>query len=169
MTAGRLNSKGNNVNWNTPKNIADKVHDFFDGGIHLDPCSNSYSVVRAKRSVVLPECGLSLDWSQYANIFINPPYGRGIKPWFKKARDHQKAHAGNIILLVPVGTNTSHWKEYVFNQQDTSVCFIRDSRLKFGISGCENNKGAPMACALLYFGRDVDKFKRMFSSIGNFL
>ena len=169
MAAGRKNSKENNVHWNTPQKIVDLVSAFFCGEVHLDPCSNEYSIIKAKRSVELPECGLSLDWSPYGNIFINPPYGRGIKSWFKKAREVQKTHNSSLILLVPVSTNTSHWKEYVFNHEDTCVCFISDSRLKFGIDGSEDNKGAPMACALIYFGKEVDKFKVMFSTIGNFL
>ena len=68
-------------------------------------------------------------------------------------------------MLVPVATNTSHWKEYVWNKA-TAICFLYDTRLKFRINGNENNKGCPMACCFIYYGQDKDRFTEVFSECG---
>lgn len=173
MSAGRsVNS--NNKHWGTPKHIVDKVKYFFNDIIELDPCSNEFSIVNAKNEFLLPETdGLKKDWN-YSTIFVNPPYGSDrerkttIKDWFKKAVETHKLYKSEIIMLVPVATNTSHWKEYVFPHANT-ICFVRDSRLKFLENGKEGGKGAPMACCLIYYGNAGFYFKKIFESIGNSL
>lgn len=70
------------------------------------------------------------------------------------------------MALIPVATNTSHWKEYIFNKA-TGICFLADTRLKFRIDGSEDNKGSPMACAMVYWGSDYNKFYQVFSNYGS--
>ena len=164
MSSGRRNSN-NNIDWNTPEKIAKKVSDFWVDGIDLDPCTNLNSKVVSKVKYDIVDDGLTKDWGSFKTIFINPPYGRGIKMWFEKA--YESSASSEIIILVPVATNTSHWKEYVFGK--ASVGFIKDSRLKFGIGGSEDNKGAPMACCLIYYGKDKEGFKKHFSDMCNFI
>lgn len=72
-------------------------------------------------------------------------------------------HGSEVIALVPVAVNTGHWKKFIFGKAN-SVCFLADTRLKF-ING-SNDKGAPMACAIIYWGRDGDKFYKHFHAFG---
>ncbi len=60
---------------------------------------------------------------------------------------------------------TNHWKNFVFGKA-TAICFLYDTRLKFLINGSINNKGAPMACAIVYWGKDIDKFYNIFTKFG---
>ena len=53
---------------------------------------------------------------------------------------------------MPVATNTKHWKDYVFGVAD-AVCFLYDTRLRFLVDGKDEGKGAPMSCAMIYWGR----------------
>lgn len=64
-----------------------------------------------------------------------------------------------------MATNTSHWKEYIFGKA-MAVCFLADTRLKFRINGNEENKGCPVACCMVYWGKDFDKFKNIFKDYG---
>lgn len=168
MTAGRKN-KNNFQSWCTPKKIIEKLNEFFTE-INLDPCSNNFSKVEANEKIILPKDGLKINWD-YKNIFVNPPYGKDserkttIKNWFEKSYVSHKQYKSEIILLVPVATNTKHWKQFVYDKAN-SVCFLSDSRLKFQIDGSEYNKGSPMACCLIYYGNDFDRFKKVFSSLG---
>lgn len=169
MSAGRtINSQTSE--WCTPIKYAKLVEDFF-GTIELDPCSNIDSIVNSICKFIYPkQDGLLQDWN-YKTIFINPPYGKGlngttIKDWFKKAINSNMVYDSEIIMLVPVATNTKHWKEYVFNHA-TAICFLSDTRLKFRINGNENNKGSPMSCCLIYYGKRIDKFKEITSTVGN--
>lgn len=170
MTAGRtVNSQSHH--WCTPKKYVDAIYQFFDGEVELDPCSNEYSIVNAKVEYKLPyDDGLNKDWN-FNKIYINPPYGRdkerktSIKDWLIKCEETHLKYQSEILSLIPVATNTSHWKECIFGKAK-SVCFLYDTRLKFRINGNEENKGSPMACCMVYWGNDYVKFKEMFSTYG---
>ena len=155
-----LTAVNKNIDWGTPQKIADKVRYFFGGTIDLDPCSNDYSIVNAATNVSLPDNGLVVDWNTYASVFVNPPYGKGIIAWLRKCAMHD-----NCIALIPVATNTGHWKQYVYDKAGT-VCFLHEPRLKFNVKGVPSKRGAPMACCLVYWGNDSKKFAEHFCDIG---
>lgn len=156
--------------WGTPRKYADLVRRFFGGTISLDPCSNQYSVVGADTEFMLPTDGLSEEWD-YPTIYINPPYGsdksRGttIKNWLVKAMMSNQKYGSEIIALIPVATNTGHWKQGVFGKA-TGVCFLYDTRLKFLENGEDTGTGAPMACCFVYWGKDYPKFYDNFIGYG---
>lgn len=170
MTAGRKSTQ-NKQDWNTPKKYSDAVFNLF-GTVDLDPCSNIHSIIRSHNKVILPKDGLrDVDWSNYKSIYINPPYGRdikrktSIKDWIKKAYFTNYSHSEiEIAMLIPVATNTSHWKEYIFGK--ASICFLNDTRLVFRIDGKEENKGSPMACAMIYYGKRKKNFLKIFNDFG---
>ena len=157
--------------WCTPPKYVEAVKKVFCGSISLDPCSNAESVVFAETEFCLPrEDGLNKEWN-FPTIYVNPPYGadreRGttIRHWLAKCSISHKEYNSEIIALIPVATNTSHWKHYVFGDAD-GVCFLYDTRLKFLVNGNTDNKGAPMACAMVYWGNHFEKFKTVFSEYG---
>ena len=170
MSAGRQ-SITENKDWCTPRKYVDAVKEVFGGAIELDPCSSEYSIVGARTEFLLPAVdGLRMEWD-YKTIYVNPPYGNDkirrttIRHWFEKiARTHEKYKA-EIIALVPVATNTSHWKKYVYPVAG-AICFLYDTRLKFIIQGSEDNKGAPMSCCAIYYGSVAQKFCVVFSKFG---
>lgn len=169
MTAGRQ-SVSIAKDWCTPPSILDSVREVFDGSISLDPCSNENSLVRADKEYLLPDHdGLVESWD-YPTIYVNPPYGsdkgRGtrIADWF--ARIAGAAESGSeVITLVPVATNTGHWKECVYPVA-RAICFLYVPRLRFYINGVEDRKGAPMSCAVIYYGEHIDSFTEEFSRHG---
>lgn len=170
MSAGRtVNSQSQS--WGTPQKYVIAIKRFFGGNIALDPCSNEHSIVHAETEFMLPyHDGLSEDWN-FPTIYMNPPYGsdreRGttIKNWLRKCFLTHQQYASEILALVPVATNTAHWKDNVFGQAK-SVCFLYDTRLKFLENGSGAGKGAPMACAMIYWGEDYDKFYEVFIEHG---
>ena len=70
-----------------------------------------------------------------------------------------------MIALVPVAVNTGHWKSSVFTRA-AAVCFLYDTRLKFLENGQYGGKGAPMACATVYWGQNFRKFYKTFIRYG---
>jgi len=170
MTAGRkVNSE--NQSWGTPLKYVKAIKKFFGGSIALDPCSNQYSIVGAETEFILPQNdGLREEWN-YSTIYMNPPYGadreRGttIKNWLVKcAITHQK-YGSEILALIPVATNTGHWKQSIFGKAK-AICFLYDTRLKFLENGNDGGKGAPMACAMIYWGKNYEKFYNIFIEYG---
>lgn len=170
MSAGRtVNSQSQH--WGTPKKYIDAVKQVLNGGIDLDPCSNEYSIVNAKTEYCLPEKdGLKDSWD-FPTIYVNPPYGadreRGttIKNWLAQCVIANRDYNSEVISLVPVATNTGHWKQSVFGKA-TAICFLYDTRLKFLINGINGKKGAPMACAMVYWGKNYNKFYDIFINFG---
>jgi hypothetical protein len=76
-----------------------------------------------------------------------------------------RKHKSEVLALVPVATNTRHWKDYVFGQA-AAICFLYDTRLKFLVNGRDGGKGAPMSCAMIYWGNDFDRFLFKFRKFG---
>jgi hypothetical protein len=170
MTAGRT-VISENKNWGTPRNYVDAVRRVFGGRIGLDPCSSEYSVVNADVEYRLPEHdGLRESWD-FRTIYVNPPYGADrerrttIRDWLNRCADAYRAHGSEVLALVPVATNTAHWKESVWGVA-TAVCFLYDTRLKFLVRGQDGGKGAPMSCAMVYWGKDYQSFLRVFLPYG---
>jgi hypothetical protein len=171
MTAGRNNAESLSQNWCTPPKYVDAIRRFFGGSIELDPCSNRYSIVKARVEYCLPDTnGLAASWN-YPTIYVNPPYGsdrdRGttIRDWLRKCAEAHAKHAAEVLALVPVATNTRHWKQYVFGAA-TAVAFLYDTRLRFLVDGKDGGKGAPMSCAMIYWGLQYERFEASFLRFG---
>ncbi|MCB0522784.1 MAG: N-6 DNA methylase [Lewinellaceae bacterium] len=170
MSAGRtVNSQSQN--WGTPAKYVRAVKDVFGGVIHFDPCSNKYSIVKAKVECLLPEKdGLKEEW-KYPTIYVNPPYGADrengttIKNWLSKCVIAHERHGAEVLALIPVATNTKHWKKCVFGKA-RAVCFLYDTRLRFLENGKDVGKGAPMACAMVYWGKNFERFYEVFIEHG---
>jgi site-specific DNA-methyltransferase (adenine-specific) len=61
---------------------------------------------------------------------MNPPYGRQISKWVKKA--YESAKKGAVVVgLLPARTDTKWFHDYIYNKAE--IRFVR-GRLKFGNS-----------------------------------
>jgi hypothetical protein len=170
--AGRsVNSQSKD--WCTPPKYVDAISEFFNGKIELDPCSNAGSIVPAKTRYILPDNdGLKDSWD-FKTIFVNPPYGADterkttIKDWIERCNNANQ-NGSEVLALIPVATNTKHWKEHIFGKA-CAICFLGDTRLKFLVDGNTDNKGAPMACCMVYWGNNLEKFKSVFKKFGEIM
>ncbi len=170
MTAGRnINTKSQD--WGTPEKYVKAVKQVFGGKIHLDPCSSKYSIVNAEIEYMLPEHdGLRESWD-FKTIYVNPPYGinkqngTSIKHWLNRCAGAYEQYKSEVIALIPVAPNTGHWKNSIFGRA-TAICFLYDTRLRFLENGQNGGKGAPMACAMVYWGDNYQKFFDVFINHG---
>ena len=121
--------------WATPQDFFDKLNEEF--GFTLDVCALPEN---AKcNAYYTPEInGLEQLW--HGTCWCNPPYGRGIGEWIKKASEAD----ATVVCLVPARTDTAWWHDYAMKADD--IRFIR-GRLKFG--GSKNS--APFPSAVLVF------------------
>lgn len=170
MSAGRK-IRTQSQHWGTPEKYVRAVKEFFGGSIGLDPCSNEFSIVGAAIEYRLPtQDGLKESWDA-PTIFVNPPYGldheRGtaIRHWLQRCHLAHQQYGSEVLALVPVATNTGHWKKHVFGVA-TAVCFLYDTRLRFLVDGTDGGKGAPMSCAMIYWGRNYRSFFEVFRQFG---
>lgn len=123
--------------WATPQEFFDKYNEKF--GFKTDVCA---SPENAKCDVYFTEQmdGLSQKWT--GPCWMNPPYGRTIKAWMRKAYESSLGGA-TVVCLVPARTDTAWWHEYAIKGE---IEFIR-GRLKFG--GHKNS--APFPSAVVVF------------------
>ena len=77
---------------------------------------------------------------------MNPPYGREIGKWLKKAYE-SSINGAIVVCLIPARTDTAWWHDYVMKGK---IRFIR-GRLKFG--GSKNS--APFPSAIVIFQADA--------------
>jgi len=75
--------------------------------------------------------------------YVNPPYGREIGHWCKKAFEEWKK-GKTIIMLIPSRTDTKWWHEYIMKA--TEIRFIK-GRLKFD----DQKNPAPFPSAIVVF------------------
>tara|TARA_R110001592_G_scaffold103979_1_gene292675 strand:- start:9611 stop:10084 length:474 start_codon:yes stop_codon:yes gene_type:complete len=128
-------------NWSTPVEFFNKL-DWRFGPFDLDPCADPANT-KCANFFTEAENGLSKKWEGFT-CFINPPYGRGIEAWIKKAYEETRAEGTRAVMLIPARTDTKYWHEYVMKADE--VYFIK-GRLKFG--ECENS--APFPSAVVVF------------------
>jgi len=84
--------------------------------------------------------GLIQEWTGIC--WMNPPYGREIGKWIKKAYESSLSGA-TVVCLIPSRTDTAWWHDYVMKGE---IFFIR-GRLKFG--NAENS--APFPSVIVVF------------------
>lgn len=106
---------------------------------NLDVCATKVNA-KCEKYYTKKEDGLSQQW--HGNCWMNPPYGREIGKWMKKALEASKEGA-LVACLVPARTDTAWWHEYAMKGE---IRFIR-GRLKFG--GSQNS--APFPSAVVIF------------------
>lgn len=126
--------------WYTPQYIIDDVKNKYNlKNFDLDPCCNSENK-KALVGFYKEDDGLSKNW--FGNVWMNPPYGRVIGRWIKKAYEESQKGC-TVYCLIPSRTDTKWWHDYVMKGD---VTFYR-GRIKFG--GSKNS--APFPSALVIF------------------
>lgn len=126
--------------WETPQELFDMIDEVFH--FNLDVCA-THANAKCKRYFTKKEDGLSLPWSGIC--WMNPPYGREITLWIRKAYESSLTVGTIVVCLLPARTDTVWWHEYVIAHAE-SIGFIR-GRLKFSRKG-----PAPFPSALVVFG-----------------
>jgi phage N-6-adenine-methyltransferase len=127
--------------WSTPQNLFDSFD--FTHGFNLDVCATSENTKCIR--YFTPEIdGLKQTWGGVC--WMNPPYGRNISKWVKKAYESvANGEAIKVVCLLPARTDTAWFHDYCIKG---NVNFIR-GRLKFG--GCKNS--APFPSMIVIFER----------------
>lgn len=127
------------VEWPTPRDFFDKCAAEF-GPFDLDPCATAENA-KAARYYTKHDDGLAQSWT--GRVWMNPPYGRTISAWMRKAYE-ESLKGAVVVCLVPARTDTAWWHDYAAKGK---VRFLR-GRLKF--EGAKAN--APFPSALVVFG-----------------
>ncbi len=129
--------------WSTPWNFFEKLNDEFH--FTLDPCS-THENAKCYKHFTIEEDGLLQDWGNEV-VFCNPPYGRQIKDWVKKAYEESQKDNTTVVMLIPARTDTIYFHEYIYHKAE--IRFIK-GRLKFG----DAKNAAPFPSMVVIFRKD---------------
>ena len=136
ITSGLMSS--NSDRWETPQKLFDELNQKYN--FETDVCALPENA-KCKHYFTPKMDGLSQDWTGVC--WMNPPYGREIGKWMKKALEASR-NGATVVCLVPARTDTAWWHDYAMKGE---IEFIR-GRLKFGNS----KNSAPFPSAIVVFG-----------------
>ena len=138
-----LTSTGNIVA-ETPKYLFNKISSIFN--FSLDVCALPENA-KCESYYTPKDDGLSKPWR--GGVWCNPPYGREISLWVKKAyEESQKEYNSFVLMLLPARTDTKWWWDWV---QGKATLFFIKGRVKFG----DHNVGAPFPSVLALYMKEV--------------
>mgnify|MGYP001389426560 CR=1 FL=1 len=130
--------------WATPQDFFDRLDEEFR--FTLDPATDGINA-KCDKFYTQEDDGLSQDWGG-EHVFMNPPYGRAIKDWVKKASEEGSKPNTKVVALIPSRTDTRYWHDYIFGVAN-EVRFVK-GRLKFG----DGKNSAPFPSAVVIWDGD---------------
>ena len=136
-----FSSKSNE--WATPQPFFDKLDEKFN--FTLDPCATT-KTAKCKKYYTAKDDGLSKSW-EGETVFVNPPYGKELKHWVKKAYEESRNPNTTVVLLCPARTDTQYFHNYMMKASE--LHFIK-GRLKFESDSKEKNS-APFPSVVAVF------------------
>jgi hypothetical protein len=140
-----LPNNGASVTWLTPPEIVAAL-----GRFDLDPCCPENMPWRTAEDMITEQTdGLSINW--YGRVWLNPPYGTGIKAWLSRLADH-----GNGIALVPARTEVENWFWPLIWERANAVFFFRGRLFFRTIDGKRLGNAGHGSVLAAYGQRNVD-------------
>lgn len=129
--------------WATPQSFFDKLNSVFR--FEVDVCALPENA-KCEKFFTPDDDGLCQEW--VGTCWMNPPYGRGIDKWIKKAHNSAKKNGATVVCLIPARVDTRWWHNFCTKGE---VFFVK-GRLKFG--GAKNS--APFPNAVVVFRPTVE-------------
>ena len=129
--------------WATPWELYEVLNREFH--FSLDPCATRLNA-KCPKFFSKTGDGLKQDWSG-DRVFMNPPYGKQIGLWMRKART-EASRGALVVCLVHARTDTRWWHENVQTQAD-EVRFLR-GRVRF-LRGNGMASSSPFPSALVIY------------------
>lgn len=132
----------NKEDWETPQDLFNELNKEFNFTVDVACSEENY---KCNRYYTEKENGLKQNWDNEI-VWCNPPYGRKIGDWVKKASESK----ATVVMLLPARTDTKWFHEYIYNK--AKIRFIK-GRLKFG--GSVNS--APFPSMIVIFRGSENK------------
>lgn len=139
------------VEWETPQDFFDNLNKKWN--FTLDPCSTDQNH-KCVNYFTKSGDGLTKNWGGHS-VFMNPPYGREIADWIKKAYEESRKPNTLVACLIPARTDTKYWHRYCMNASE--IYFI-EGRLQFNNITTASKAAAPFPNAVVVFDSSKNTF-----------
>lgn len=127
--------------WATPQHVFDELNREFN--FTLDVCASDINF-KVDRYFTREQDALNKVWEGVC--WMNPPYGRTIGLWMKKALE-TSLQGTTVVCLVPARTDTAWWHDYAMKGEYR----LLRGRLKFVQPNGEAKDSAPFPSAIVIF------------------
>lgn len=127
--------------WATPQSFYDELDKEFQ--FTLDPCATPENA-KCEMFFTKEMNGLTQNWGGN-RVFCNPPYGKEIGKWVKKAYEESKKSNTTVVMLIPARTDTAYFHNYIYHKAK-EIRFVK-GRLKFG----QSKNAAPFPSMVVVF------------------
>lgn len=144
----------NKDDWETPHELFNKLDQEFH--FTIDVCAN-YDNKKCNRYYSKKDNGLLQDWTN-ETVWCNPPYGRKISEWVKKAKESN----ATVVMLLPARTDTKWFHKYIYGRAE--IRFIK-GRLKF--VGSKNSAPFPSMIVIFKKHRKMNILERTDTNVGD--
>lgn len=108
--------------WSTPQWLFDELNKEFN--FDVDVCATKENA-KCDKYYTKEDDGLSKEW--YMSVWCNPPYGREIGKWVKKAHEERHRVANGkkttVVMLLPARTDTKWFHDYIYGKAE--IRFIK--------------------------------------------
>lgn len=101
----RLIGSSADLTWSTP--IAWYQALYLEFKFTLDPCS-THENAKCPRHYTPADDGLAQSWAE-ERVFMNPPYGRELPKWMRKAYEAARDHGALVVCFVPARVGVCAW------------------------------------------------------------
>lgn len=127
------------MTWPTPQEWYDYLN--LEFGFTLDPCCE-HATAKCAKHYTPAEDGLAQPWKD-ERVFMNPPYGREIGAWMKKAYEEARDNGALVVCFVPARVDTNWWHSYAVKGE------VRYPKGRVTFAGAE--AAAPFPVAIVIF------------------
>ena len=132
----------NTGEWETPQDLFDKLNKEFN--FKLDVCATKENA-KCKRFFTKEDNAWKQEWSEMN--WMNPPYGREIGIWVRKAFMNAKKYGKTTVALLPARTDTKWFHNYIYKKAE--IRFLK-GRLKFS----KSKDSAPFPSMIVIFRQE---------------
>lgn len=156
-----------NNSWGTPPYLIESARKVM-GSIDCDPASNdtAQKVVRAGVYYTEDDSGLNKGWC--GNVWLNPPYGRGLaKPFINKLPiEYVLGLTDQAVVLLNTVYTSTWFRESGINNIYSAIC-LPNKRIAFvNPDTGETEKGNDRDQIIIYVGDNPTAFCEEFSQYG---
>ena len=132
------------MDWCTPQDFFDKLNAEFN--FTLDAAATD-KTAKCPDYYTPESDGLTSSWNKGGAVFCNPPYGRLLAKWVRKA--YEESQTGiTIVLLIPARTDTSYFHDFIYGKAE--IRFVR-GRLKFTDDNGKQYAAAPFPSMVVIY------------------
>ena len=104
----RVMHSSRDMTWATPRQWFDYLN--LEFRFTLDPCCHP-DTAKCKKVFTPAEDGLKQNWGG-ERVFMNPPYGKDLPRWMKKAYEESRDNEALVVCFVPARVDTDWWHRY---------------------------------------------------------